>query len=675
VTVAPAGAALQRLRPARRSTSVVTTKAQLREVAKAYADMESFAYDFETKGEKRNDPRHAIPFWISLAGPGRADVIPFGHPLGNVTGFEWSKLKKDGNPYANARQLPIVGDPPAQLSAETVFEALEPVLLGPAEKSGHGLKFDLEVAARYYGAVPPPPYFDTMVAAFLIDETHLGGYPYSLGSCVKREFRFEYDKSLGRIGVDKFPFAESARYSRLDSKYTWMLKGTYLDQIEEDGFTELFELEMKVLECVVWMEEAGVAIDIPGLDTLIAKVEAEMAATYARIETAAGYPINLNADAQIIKLLFGEWDPNLEHPRTGRRGRWTGPHQPHPDFVTKVRRDPQTSAAALQATASLRKNPIVKDILKWLELSKLHSTYLLNIKSRLHNGRCHADFDQRGTRTGRFSCRTPNLQNVPTRRSNEVRELFIAPLGYKLLVADYSQIELRMLAHYSRDPLLLKAYQDGLDLHTITARKAYHIPANEEPTKEQRSRAKNCNFSMAYGAQASTLVDKYGVPNLAEAQDLIDAFFGTYVRVDPWRRSVVRKCIQTRITRAEAKAKGCRPQAPYVTTILGRKRRLPDITSFEFGRARAAERQAVNTVIQGSAGDLIKLAMVELHRRLKDTPCVLMLTVHDELVVQAPDDMVEWASEQMRASMEDVPLKLRVPLVADITVCDRWSEK
>jgi len=657
----------------RRSASVITTPRQLKEVAAAYADMESFAYDFETRGERRNDPRHAIPFWISLAGPGRADVIPFGHPLGRVVGFEWSKLKKNGEPYANAKQLPVVGPAPAQLSTETVFEALEPILLGPAEKTGHGLKFDLEVAARYYGVVPPPPYFDTMIAAFLIDETHLGGYPYSLGSCVKREFKFEYDKSLGRIGVDKFPFDEAARYGRLDSKYAWLLKQTYVDQIEAENLTELFDLEMRVLECVVWMEEAGVMIDVAGLDTLIARVEAEMAATYARVAKAAGHPINLNADAQIIELLFGHYDRDLVNPRTGRRGRWTGPHQPHPDYVTKVRRDPQTSAAALQSTASLRKNPVVKDILHWLELSKLHSTYLLNIKGRLHNGRCHADFDQRGARTGRFSCRTPNLQNIPTRRSNEVRELFIAPPGHKLIVADYSQIELRLLAHYSRDPLLIKAYQDGLNLHKITGCKAYHV-SEEELTKEQYSRAKNCNFSMAYGAQASTLVEKYGVPNLGEAEDLINAFFGTYTRVDPWRRSVVRKCVATRITRAEAKAKKCRPSAPYVTTILGRKRRLPDITSYEFGRRKAAERQAVNTVIQGSAGDLIKLAMVRLHERLRDSPCLLMLTVHDELVVQAPDELVAWASEMLRESMEDLPLKLRVPLLADITVCERWSE-
>jgi DNA polymerase I-like protein with 3'-5' exonuclease and polymerase domains len=666
MTVAAAGG-LRGRSTSRRSASVVTNLRQLKELVAAYSEFENFAFDFETKGDRRNDPRHAVPFWISMAGPGRADTIPFGHPLGRITGYEWSKLKTNGEPYANAKRLPIVGMPPDQLSTETVFEALHPLLFGQAEKIGHNLKFDLEVAARFYGAVPPPPYFDTQIAAFLINESFRGGYPYALGSCVRREFAWEYDKSLGRIGVDLFPFEQAAQYSRLDSKYTWLLRQRYAGQIEDEGLTELFELEMKVLQAVVWMEEAGVAMDVAGLDDLTAKVEAQMAATYARIEKAAGFEINLNADAQIVRLLFGEFDKDA--------GKWTGPHQPHPKFKTEVRGDPQTSAAALQARASLRKDPVVKDILSWQELHKLHSTYLLNIKARLLNGRCHADFDQRGARTGRFACRTPNLQNVPTRRSNEIRELFIAPAGHKLIVADYSQIELRLLAHYSRDPLLIKAYEEGLNLHEITARRAYHIPPNEDVPKEKYSRAKNCNFSMAYGAMAQTLVDKYGVPSLAEAQELIDAFYGTYRRVEPWRQSVMAKCRKSRITKAEAKARGCKPVTAHVTTILGRKRRLSDINSMVWKLRAAAERQAVNTVIQGSAGDILKVAMVALHEGMADSPCKLMLTVHDELVVQAPDHLVDWATEVMRKAMEDIPVSLRVPLVADISVCERWSEK
>lgn len=639
----------------RRRSRVVTTTAQLKEVVDAYLDFDAFAFDFETRGEKRNDPRHAIPFWLSLAGPGRSDVIPFGHPLGRVTGFEWSKLKKDGEPYKNARRIPIIGAPPAQLTTEEVFEVLEPLFFGPALKIGHGLKFDLEVASRYYGSVPPVPYFDTMIAAFLINESYRGGRPYSLGTCVEREFRYVYDKSLGRIGVDTFPFQEAANYARHDAKYTWLLWRRYAARIEAEGLEALLDLEMQVLEAVVWMEEAGVAIDVPGLEDLTARIGAEMEDTYERINKAAGWdaPINLNANAQVAKLVFEQ---------RGHRS----------TVYTEKRRDAAVSQEALTATAKLRKDFVVKDILHWQELHKLYATYLLNMKDRLYNGRLHADFDQRGTRTGRFSCRQPNLQNVPVRRAKDVRDLFVAPPGCVLVVADYSQIELRMLAHFSRDPVLIQAYEEGLDLHRITAQRAYHV---EEPTDLQRSLAKNCNFSIAFGAVAMTLVTRYGVPNEREGQMLIDAFYGTYKRVGPWRESVIRKCKRSGISKAEARRRGCRQRDPFVTTILGRRRQLPDILMhWDWKRMSAAERQAVNTVIQGSAGDLIKLAMVRTHQRLHETPAKLVLTVHDELVLQTPESMVEEATEIMRQSMEDVPLSLRVPLVASINVTDCWSK-
>lgn len=644
-------------RPAHRRSSVVLTERQLKEVVEVYSGFDAFAFDFETRGQRRDDPRRAEPFWLSLAGPGRADVIPFGHPLGDVVAWDVAMTKDGSRPLKNRKPAPVHANPPEQLGAETVFGMLDRLFFGPAAKIGHGVKFDAEILAAAYGEIPPGPWEDTMIAAFLVDETHRGGRPYSLGSCVNREFRYLYDKSLGRIGVEKFPFSEAADYSWHDSRYAWLLRERYARQIEEAGLGRLYELEMDVLRCVVWMETAGVAIDEDGLDKLTARIGGQMDEVYGRVEQAAGWPINLNADAEIRRLLFEE------------RG-----HTPHPEFVTEMRKDPQVSAAALQATPALRKDPVVKDVLKWLELHKIHATYLLNIKEMLNKGRIHADFDQRGARTGRFACRKPNLQNIPTRRSKELRELFVPAPGCRLIVADYSQIELRLLAHFTKDPLLIKAYQEGLNLHTITARRAYHV---EEPTPEQYSKAKNCNFSMAYGAMAQTLVDRYGVPTLREAEDLIEAFFGTYTKVDPWRRRVVARCRATRVTRLEAKERGCRPSPPYVETILGRRRRLPDLFNPERRVRAAAERQAVNTKIQGSAGDLLKLAMVNVYGALAGTASALLLTVHDELVVETPEPEAEEIAALVKESMEvlELPVPLRVPLVADVKICDRWSEK
>ena len=285
----------------------------------------------------------------------------------------------------------------------------------------------------------------------------------------------------------------------------------------------------------------------------------------------------------------------------------------------------------------------------------------------------HGDFDQRGARTGRFSCREPNLQNIPTRQTKVIRDIFIAPPGHKLLIGDYNQIELRLLAHYTRDPLLLKAYNEGIDLHTLTAQRAYHVT---EPTERQRSLAKNVNFSMVYGGGPGTIMERYEVP-LAEAKALIEAFFSTYRSVKPWTAAVIKQCKKNRVSEDYASWSGKRATPPYVSTILGRRRRLPEIFWSDRERRGYAERQAVNTVIQGSAGDIMKVSMVNVLRGFNGHPWSLVLTVHDELMAVVPDADAEAAKAVMKHRMENLtlPVALRVPLTVEVKVVDRWSEK
>lgn len=245
----------------------------------------------------------------------------------------------------------------------------------------------------------------------------------------------------------------------------------------------------------------------------------------------------------------------------------------------------------------------------------------------------------------------------------------------KMVVADYSQIELRTLAHFTEDKNLMAAYPwdgDPLDLHSLTARRAYHLPDDMEVPVDKRALAKNVNFSMAYGATAFTLMNRYEVKTEKEADALINGFYKAYPKVKPWQDKVISDCR----SKYRKKAPGQSYVAPYVTTILGRKRRLPEImwpNNGETGKARrAAERQAINTVIQGSAADIMKLAMVKAHRTLKQDMKII-LSVHDELVVLTPEARADECADLVRSAMEGVNI-LKVPLVADVKICDRWSE-
>jgi DNA polymerase I-like protein with 3'-5' exonuclease and polymerase domains len=665
---------------------IVTTLDQLDELVEIYSGFDAFAYDVETRGPHRGQPRRNDVFWISFAGPGRGDVIPMGHPLGSViTPAQKIKLpeadcpdpkncarcsqgqrtKKDGT-ISRAQVVHNISAtfsaPPPQLDQTVVFGALRPLLFSGREKGGQGLKFDVQSLAKYYdGVMPPGPYFDTLQAAKLLDENFKA---YKLGDQVERAFQYRYDKSLGKIGVDTFSFEDAALYAYLDAKYTWLLMRLYRDKLSLEGLSELFhDVEMPILGVVCGMELSGAPVDAEGFQKLHDELDFRCRQLEKKIEEANGGPINLNADRQVADLVYG------------KRGY-------KPTIFTDKTNEPSTSKKALEGYAyknprlqpdptidSNIKDPIVAAILEHAQTYKILSTYMANnLEAATEEGRLYGQFDQLGTKTGRFSSYSPNLQNIPIRQGKQVRDLFIAPPGYKLIVADYSQVELRILAHYTQDPMLLKAYREGLDLHEMTARAAYSIPEDQEVPSKQRSLAKNVNFSVIYMGTAWTIVNRYEVPE-KEAQIVVDGFYKIYKNVKPWQQSVIQECRKN----YRKKGPGQRYVAPHVRTVLGRKRRLPEI--FWEDQRKRAERQAVNAKIQGTAADIAKLAMIRLDQEIKarELDMQLIMVVHDEFVVMVPDDKVDEGVALVKDSMEGVNM-LTVPLEVDVKLVDRWSE-
>jgi len=637
---------------------VVCSPQQLKELVRDYESFTAFAIDVETMGagETRGNPWENEVFWVSLAGPGRADVIPCGHPVGRLLQPAQTEKVRERNPETNRMRTvthkvpPQFSPPPPQLWRSEVFEALGPLLFSDRRKVGHNVKFDLESVAKYYGGrLPPPPYGDTMIAARLVEENHLGAEPYSLGACAKRELDFSYDKKLGRLGPENFPFDQAARYSFLDAKTTWLLWNKYQRQLAYEGVWDVFEIEMRLLQVIMDMEQTGTPINIRRLKELDDDLDGEQGRLQRQIEKANGGPINLNANRQVAELVYDKLKHKcVSFTATGQRSVDKG------------------------ALSAFEKDAVVKAILDYSQIQKLRSSFTRPLQEQVDaKGRIHPQFIQVGPVTGRMACRHPNLQQQPARSElgKRVRECFEAPPGYKLIVADYSQVELRILAHFTDDPTLKRAYAEGLDLHTLTAMRAFHT---KTPTPEQRARAKNVNFSVAYQGGPHTLQARYGIP-LREGEKIIEAFYATYRLVAPWAKAVVLECKRTYRKNP--------PSPPYVTTIIGRKRRLPEIFWSDRGVRSHAERQAINTRIQGTSAEITKLAMIGAFEKLAPLGGHLIMTIHDEIVALVPEAVAEEAKILMAQAMEGVthPFEggpiLSVPLVVDIKICEKWSEK
>lgn len=656
--------------------NIITTGDQLFEMVEYYLTQDAFAFDVETVGNNRGLTPINEVLWITFATHGRCDVVPMGHPNGNfieerfpLTGQGQARvdagLTARPSDYSRDKKkaTKFFGDPPKQLAPKFVFDAIEPLMFNDTILTvGHNLIFDLTSVAKYYGGrVPTGPYFDTMIASFVSDNRNKN--KCGLDACLQREFGYEMVKGVGKE-VEIYSFDEVAKYAFLDAKYTFLLWKSLRQKIEDGGLSTVFDLEMDVLTVLCDIKLTGAPIDVEALTALDAQLREDIEVSRAEIFSIAERVFNINSNSEKQFLLYS---PKSEGGRglkpkvltpAGEKKEALGQELTYADY--------SVSAEALEYYRG--QDPLVSALLKYADLNKLSTTYVVpylggevvrtvsgkekreHKESLLINGRIHCDFVQHGAETGRFSSRNPNLQNVPaphTPHGKAIRNLFYAPEGYKLVVADYSQIEPRVIASMAKDPIMMNNYLNGKDIYTTVG----------ETMGLDRKAGKVLVLSMAYGVGPAKIASQIGC-SVTEARTLLSKFSSEFSSVASYRLKLLE------VSR--------RQKTPYVTTILGRKRYLPDMLSRDQGLRASAERQAFNTRIQGSAADIIKLAMIRAYGRIPEG-AKLLLTVHDELVTLAPDDKVEETVEAIREAMEDIKL-LAVPLIADITVVQRWGE-
>ncbi len=504
----------------------------------------------------------------------------------------------------------VAGDVKAILHEACPSDSSEPALFEPSE-------------------VAPDRIFDVGVAAYLIDSDHVNVASFGVSDLVEHYLQTSLPEP-----TDELPAAA------IEAAGAFALRQVLVDALEKDGSTKLMErIEMPLLPVLLQMERTGLYAEASILGEQSAELGAEIDETVARIYEAAGEKFNIDSPQQLSHVLFDV----RGLPTTGLKKTRTG-------FYS-------TNAKVL---SDLSGDPLVSDVLEYRERAKIKSTYLDALPDLIRgDGRIHTSLNQTVAATGRLSSSEPNLQNIPTRSAlgHRVRTAFTVPEGSVFLACDYSQIELRLLAHLSADEHLVAAFNEGEDFHAATAARVFGVPVNEV-TPQLRSRAKAVNFGIVYGQQAYGLASSLKISR-PEAQRMIDRYFEAYPGVRAFLDGQV----------AFAKRNG------YVSTMYGRKRHTKDIDNRNFQLRSFAERTAMNHPMQGTAADIIKIAMIRVAKRLREEGLAakLVLQIHDELDFEVPETEVEALSELVRETMEGVA-ELRVPLLADVSVGANWAE-
>lgn len=625
------------------------------------------SFDMETSGPNRGVPFRNSASWIGLAARGRTALIPFGHPIGSkVVG-----IVKEPRQQANGLKMfkvPVYEPPPPQMERAEVFEALQPLFFNSGKVLiGSGLQFDLATIAKYYnGQIPTGPHCDSIVLRWLINENRKR---YGLKYITKDIYGFSYDdENVGKC-VEKHPFNKVAHYLHCDVVYPLAEYRKLRPQIEELGLERVYELEMALLPVLARMRLTGVRVDRERLEEMRGTLAVDVERAEGSIYHAAGQKFNINAPRAKQKILYGkrsEGGQGLKPWKLTDGGK--DRKKANPSYVP-VLTDWSTDADTLDTFVG---NPVVDALLEYQEFHKLLNTYVLGYLGdptakdkpcRIFDERIFADFVQYGAKTGRFSCREPNLQNVgrpDTELGKLIRGAFIAEPGRKLIVADYAQIELVVLAHFLGQGKLYEGFLAGIDPHRMTAAGALKKDPSDVTGNERQKFGKSINFAVVFGAGDGKVASMMGVP-VRDARVFLDQHEEEFPEIYGFKRYVMDDCRKQR--------------PPHVTTLFGRRRNLPGILSSDRGLRMYSERQAVNSVIQGSAADIIKLSMVRLAPKMPDW-MRLHLTVHDELVCSAPDDKVEEGRDILLDAMTGPGIGdlLRVPLKSDCAIVERWSD-
>lgn len=543
------------------------------------------------------------------------------------------------NESGKAYYVPLFHEGTELLPAEKVRQLLSSYLsTGKIALIGQNFKYDYKVLYRW-GVIPKRVVFDTMVAAWLLDSTSVFNMDYLAEKYLEYKTVHYNDivpkgKLLSDIPLDQVVF-----YGAEDADVTFRLYEVFHELLKARGLLELLEtIEMPLLLVIAKMELAGIHLERSRIEPLSAEFERRIDVIKDEIFSICGHSFNLNSPQQLQEVLFVE----REIP--------TG---------AKTRSGFSTATEVLEPLQERYQE--VALILQYRMLNKLKTTYIdkLPLQINAKTGRIHPAFSQTGTETGRLSCKNPNLQNIPVRtdEGRRIRSAFIPKKGCHFLSADYSQIELVVLAHMANDPGLKKAFEDGVDVHRATASMIFDVPL-EEVSSDQRRIAKTINFGVMYGMGTHSLAKDLKITH-SEAKQFIDQYFQRYSAVQAFVES----------TRSRAEKNG------YVTTLLGHVRTITEINSRNAVERAKAQRIAVNTVIQGTAADIMKLAMLRVSQKLeeKQLGATLLLQIHDELIFEVPDNEVEQTKHVVREAMEGAA-KLSVLLKTSIEVGDTWGD-
>ncbi len=595
----------------------------------AQARLQGFlAVDTETDGLSATDAK-LVGVSLALA-PNLACYVPLGH---------------------GAKGDLLSGERPDQIDLEDAIAALKPVLQDPAIlKIGQNIKYDLSVFQRRGVAVAPID--DTMLISFVLEagqhnhgmdelsELHLGHKPIA--------FKDVAGTGKNQLTFDQVPLDKATQYAAEDADVTFRLWQRLKPRLSREGLATVYETQDRpLIPVVAEMEQHGVLVDRDRLSQLSGDFAQRMAALEDEAHTLAGHPFNLGSPKQIGEILFDKMGlADVAGAKKTKTGAWA------------------TGADTLEDLAAYG-HELPKVLLDWRMLSKLRSTYTETLKEAISSqtGRVHTSYSLAGAQTGRLASTDPNLQNIPirTEEGRKIREAFIAEPGHVLISADYSQIELRLLAHVANIPSLRQAFLDGVDIHAMTASEMFGVPVKGMDPMVRR-RAKAINFGIIYGISGFGLARQLSIP-----RDEAAAYIKSYFQKFPGIRDYMEEY------RAFAREHG------YVATIFGRKCWLPQIKSANSAERSFGERQAINAPLQGSAADIIKRAMIHMAPALKDAGLKtrMLLQVHDELVFEAPEKEAKKVIELAKSVMGQATLpvlELKVPLVVEASQGKSWAE-
>ena len=557
--------------------------------------------------------------------------------------FSWNKGEAFYVPFPENRD-----------EAQTLVDKFKPLFESETiEKIGQNIKYDLKVLSKY-GISIKGKLFDTMIAHYLINpdmrhnmdvlsETYLKYSPKSIEDLIGKPARSAGGKGKNQLSMRDVALEEIKEYAAEDADITYQLKQNFSPILDKAETKKLFdEIEIPLIPVLAAMELEGINLDVPFLKSMSVDMALESNALEQKIYETAGEKFNLASPKQLGDILFDK----LKIGGAKQKKTKTGQYATGEEILSYLEKD----------------NPIIKDILDWRQMVKLQSTYIDALPNQVDatTGRVHTDYMQTVAATGRLSSNNPNLQNIPirTERGRLIRKAFIArDENYTLLSADYSQIELRIIAALSGEENMIKAFQNNEDIHRSTAAKVFNVPL-DEVTKEQRSNAKTVNFGIIYGVSAFGLSNQTSLSR-KESAELIDAYYATYPKLKSYMSNQV----------DFARENG------YVQTVLGRRRYLKDINSANMMVKSGAERNAVNAPIQGSAADIIKIAMINIHKKLisENWKSKMLLQVHDELVFDVHNSELEKIKPMIKYEMENA-FKMDVPLEVEIGVGKNWLE-